>query len=317
MEHPWGTRWELRNPLGTWREHRGWRAPKSLVRPKLGPSYSTAEMWRTRGTLPAFSTKRGKGACWSSGIRIRMSDKPYSLSYSILHQNQPTSWLVHIRSTFGVGTSHGQPWTRLIHNGPNLGEATTFPHMVYSALFRHTYIRMVLFSRDSKNGVPKLSQFGLPGLWTFITSCLDLRLGWGLKQTCSSPRELSNGVSHSTCTHRDWVDSRLLVVGSQTTSLTSGLSFDHNLCYRCPNGSYEAILDIYTSRPYQQYKKHFKARCLTPAIELWVFGSLGGLQVPFSGMWVATSHFPQSGVATEGTKEKWKKSFPPPPLPKT
>jgi hypothetical protein len=35
----------------------------------------------------------------------------------------------------------------------------------------------------------------------------------------------------------------------------------HNLCFRCPNGSCKAIFDIYTSRPFQQYKEHFKARC--------------------------------------------------------
>jgi hypothetical protein len=106
------------------------------------------------------------------------------------------------------------------------------------------------FSRDSQSGVPKLSWFGLPGLWAFITFCSNLRLRWSLKQTYSSPWELSNGVSHSTCTHRGWVDSRLLVVGSQIASLTPGLSFDHNLCCTCPNGSYEAILDICTSRPF-------------------------------------------------------------------
>jgi hypothetical protein len=116
-------------------------------------------------------------------------------------------------------------------------------------------------SRDSQSGVPKLSRFGLSGLWAFITPSSDLRLGWGLKQTCSSPRELSNGVSHFTCTHRDRVNSWLLVVGSQTASFTPGPSFDHNLCFRCPNGSCEAILDIYTSRPFQRYKEHLKARC--------------------------------------------------------
>ncbi len=66
---------------------------------------------------------------------------------------------------------------------------------------------------------------------------------------------------HSTCTHRDQVDSRLLVVRSQTTSLTPSLSFDHNLCYKCPNGSCKAILDIYILRPFQQYKKRLDARC--------------------------------------------------------
>ncbi len=94
-----------------------------------------------------------------------------------------------------------------------------------------------------------------------ITPNSDLQLGWGLKQTCSSPQELSNSVLHSTFTHQDRVDSWLLVVESQTTNLTPGLSFDHNLCYRYPNSSCEAILDIYTSRPFQRYKEHFNASC--------------------------------------------------------
>jgi hypothetical protein len=100
------------------------------------------------------------------------------------------------------------------------------------------------FSRDSQNRVSKLSRFGLPRFWAFITSRSNLRLGQGLNQSCSSLRELSNGVSHFTYTHRDWVDSWLLVVGSQIASLTPGPSFDHNSCYRYPNGSCETILDI-------------------------------------------------------------------------
>jgi hypothetical protein len=117
------------------------------------------------------------------------------------------------------------------------------------------------YSRDSQGGVPKLSRFGLPGLWELITPSSDLGLGWGLKQTCSSPQELSNDVSHFTRTHRDRVDSLLFVVGSQIASLTLGPSFDHNLCCKCPNGSCEAIFDIYTSRPFQQYKENLKVRC--------------------------------------------------------
>ncbi len=120
------------------------------------------------------------------------------------------------------------------------------------------------FSRDFQSGVPKLSQCGLPRLWAFITSRPNLRLGRDLKQTCSSPWELSNGVLHSTCKHRDQVDFWLLVVGSQTASLTPDPFFNHNLCYKCPNGSCEAILNIYTSRPFQRYKEHLKARCFDP-----------------------------------------------------
>jgi hypothetical protein len=120
------------------------------------------------------------------------------------------------------------------------------------------------FSRDSQSGVPKLSQFRLLGLWTFITSRPEFGSARGLNQSCNSRQELSNGVSHFTCTHRDRVDSWLLVVGSQTASLTLDPSFDHNLCCRCPNGSCEAILDIYTSRPFQWYKEHPNTRCFDP-----------------------------------------------------
>jgi hypothetical protein len=127
-----------------------------------------------------------------------------------------------------------------------------------------THIRMVFLSQDSQGGVPKLSQFGLPGLYTIITLCSNLRLGWGPKQSCSSPRELFNGVSHFTCTHQGRVDSWLLVVESQTASLTPGPSFFHTLCWKCPNGPCEAIFDIYISIAFQLYKKRPNARCFDP-----------------------------------------------------
>jgi len=127
------------------------------------------------------------------------------------------------------------------------------------------------FSWDSQSGISKLSRFEFPGLWVLITSRPKLRSERGLNQSCSSPWKLSNGVSHFTCTHRNRVDSWLLVVGSQTTSLTPGLSFDHTLCYRCPNGSCKAILDIYTSKPFQQYKERFTARCFDPCNHALIF----------------------------------------------
>jgi hypothetical protein len=120
------------------------------------------------------------------------------------------------------------------------------------------------FSRDSQSGVSNLSRFGLPGLWTRITSHPKFGSGQGLNQSFSSPQELSNSVFHFSCTHRNWVDSQLLVVGSQIANLTPGPSFDHNLCCRCPNGSCEAISNIYTSRPFQRYKERLNARCFDP-----------------------------------------------------
>jgi hypothetical protein len=147
---------------------------------------------------------------------------------------------------------------------PGLGGSHHLPsYNILCVCPRHLHPNGFL-SRDSQREVPKLSRFGLLRLWELITPSSDLWLEWGLKKTCSSPQELSNGVSHSTCTHRGRVDSWLLVVRSQTASLTPGPSFDHNLCCRCPNGSCKAIFDIYTSRPFQQYKEHLKARCFDP-----------------------------------------------------
>jgi hypothetical protein len=131
---------------------------------------------------------------------------------------------------------------------------------------------MAFLSRDSQSGVPKLSRFRLPGLCEVITFCSDLQLGWGLKQTSSSPWEISNSVLHSPCTHQGWVDSRLLVVRSQIANLTFGTSFVHNLCYICPNGSCEAIFDIYILVAFHWYEEQFKVRCFDPcnqAMKFW------------------------------------------------
>jgi hypothetical protein len=135
---------------------------------------------------------------------------------------------------------------------PGLGETTTFPHIVHFVPLHGTHIRMAFYPRT-----PKEESQNCPDLdfCEVIILCSDLRLGWIPKQTCSSPRELSNSVSYSTCTHPGWVDSQLLVVESQTASLTLDLSFCRNLCYRCPNGPCEPIFDIYTLLVFQWHKE--------------------------------------------------------------
>jgi hypothetical protein len=147
---------------------------------------------------------------------------------------------------------------------------------------------MVFCPGTPKGGVPKLFRFGLPGLCEFITICSDLWLGWGLKKTCSSPWDLSNGVSHFTCTHRGRVDSRLLVVESQIASLTHGLSFCHNLCYKCPNGSCEVIFHIHTSIDFQWHKKRFKAKCFDPCNQTLKFWE--SRRTPKSPFWECECH---------------------------
>jgi hypothetical protein len=101
----------------------------------------------------------------------------------------------------------------------------------------------ILF-RDSQMGVPKFPKLGLLWLWGLITLCSDLWLRWGVKQSCSPHQKLSNGMSHVTCMQGNRVDFWFLVVGSQTANLILDASFDHNLCFRCPNGSWEPILEI-------------------------------------------------------------------------
>jgi hypothetical protein len=44
---------------GFYYSHIFWRAPKFLNRPKRGQVTQIAELWRTRGTLPALNTKGG------------------------------------------------------------------------------------------------------------------------------------------------------------------------------------------------------------------------------------------------------------------
>jgi hypothetical protein len=141
-------------------------------------------------------------------------------------------------------------WTHKTHHGPNSGVSH---HLTPYSILCVTPWRghpNGFLSRDSQSGVPKLSWVGLPGLWDFVAPHPDLRLGRGLNQNCSPRRELSNTVSHSRSARREQVDSRLLVVGSQTASLTPDPSFAHNLGCRCANDQCEAIFDIYVSRPF-------------------------------------------------------------------
>jgi hypothetical protein len=143
------------------------------------------------------------------------------------------------------------------------------------------------FSRDSQSGVPKLSRVGVPGLWDFIAPRPDLWSGRGLNQSCSPQRELFNAMLHSRSARQEQVDSQLLVVGSQTASLTPGPSFAHNLGCKCSNDSCKAILDIYTSRPFQWHQERTNTRRFDPwtrALSFW------------ESQRTSTSHFWECGL---------------------
>jgi hypothetical protein len=87
------------------------------------------------------------------------------------------------------------------------------------------------------------------------------------------------------------------VVENQIDNLTPNLSFGHSLCFKCPNGSYKIVLNIYVSRALQWYKEFFHPMSFDPfncLLKIWK--SIGTL-IPkvgiHLGMWgFIPSHFP-------------------------
>jgi hypothetical protein len=57
---------------------------------------------------------------------------------------------VHSLNIFGARMSHEQTQTHKIHQGPNLGEATTFPLIVYYVPLHEAHIQMAFFLGTSK-----------------------------------------------------------------------------------------------------------------------------------------------------------------------
>jgi hypothetical protein len=179
--------------------------------------------------------------------------------------------------------------THKTHHGPDSGEATSFPHIVFSATLRGGYIQMALFPGTPKlesRNCPEIVPIRVPRLWVLITPDCRVWSRRGLNQSCSPCWDLSNAMLHSQFGGREEVDSWLLVVGSQTANLTPGPSFAHNLGCRCPNGQCEAIFDIYVSRTFQWHQEHPNARCFGPCcrtLNIWEsrrtpspnFGSVG------------------------------------------
>jgi hypothetical protein len=137
---------------------------------------------------------------------------------------------------------------------------------------------------------PKLPKLGLSRLWGPITLCTYLWWRWVLKQSCSPPRKLSSNMLQVTYTQGNRVDSWLLVVGSQIANLIPYPSFGHNLCFRCPNGSCELILDIYVPRAFQWYKEFPNPMRFGPcncSLKIWEStGTLIPKMGAHLGMWV-------------------------------
>ncbi len=193
----------------------GWthfRVPQSVV----------VESWDSEGA-PDFQHYKGvEGRARSPGIRLGRGTSRSSLN---LHPKQTTKWLVQIREhpwvlgqvtgTLDHKTHHGPDsgetttFPHIVfsatldhktHHGPDSRETTTFPHIVFSATLRWGYIQMALFpgtpkleSRNYPEGVP----IGVPGLWQLITPECQVWSQQGLNQSCSPRQDLSNDILHS------------------------------------------------------------------------------------------------------------------------
>ncbi len=114
-------------------------------------------------------------------------------------------------------------------------------------------------------------------------------------------------MSHTRIRCREKVDSRLLVVGSQTAGLTPGPSFAHNLGYRCPNGQSKPF-SISTFQDLSNDTKYTpNARCFGPCYRaLNIRESRRTPNPNFSKCWDSPPTLGQSRVAT-------KKKSPPTP----
>jgi hypothetical protein len=84
-------------------------------------------------------------------VMNRITKRDNLVSYSVLYQNPTTRGLVDILDHFWCWDKSRATRTHLTHHDRDLGEATTFPHIVFSTLLCRTYIQMSFFSGTPKS----------------------------------------------------------------------------------------------------------------------------------------------------------------------
>ncbi len=143
---------------------------------------------------------------------------------------------------FGAQMSHGQTWIHKPHHGPDLGEATTIPLIVFS-MFGHMTNTQMSFCLVTCNGESRKFQnwdshnFGRP--ITFVCKPLiEVRSKEKLQP-------LSIFFQRYVARHLHTRKSRRF-----PTLMLRSPSFGHNLCFNYPNGSCKSILDIHIPRAF-------------------------------------------------------------------
>ncbi len=124
-----------------------WHTPSSWIDSNVSMRWEQRKS-KELGTLFGLQHFGGRRACWSSRMKLGRMTSNQSLAW--MCTNQTTSWLVHNLNTFGARMSHEQTWTHKTHHGPNLGEATTFPLIVYSVPSHRINIQMEFCPKTPK-----------------------------------------------------------------------------------------------------------------------------------------------------------------------
>jgi hypothetical protein len=153
--------------------------------------------------------------------------------------------------------SHRQTRTHKTHHGPNLGESTTFPLIIYYMLGHKTKTQMSFcletLKCESWNSQSWESRdFRGPQLCVHASNWDEV-----YSKVIALIESLPTVCHTLTSTQEIWGDSQLLMVESQIDNLFLGPSFGHDLCLKCLNGSYEPISDICVPRSFQWYKELF------------------------------------------------------------
>ncbi len=144
---------------------------------------------------PGFQLQKGvDGRVGSPGIRLGRGTSRSSLN---LHLKTNHKGLVSIWEHLWVLGQATGIWTHLTHHGPDSGEATTFPLILFSVALRRGYIQMALFP-----GTPKLESRNCPR-WSPGTLAVHNSRLPGLIATRSEPklqpssRSFQRRVEHS------------------------------------------------------------------------------------------------------------------------
>ncbi len=101
---------------------------------------------------------------WKDVLKLQDGDYTEGQANQLLTQtctNQTTSWLVHSWSIFSAQMSHEQTWTHKTHHGPNLGEATTFPFIIFY-VFHHRANTQLSFVLRLLSWSPEIFKIATP-----------------------------------------------------------------------------------------------------------------------------------------------------------